>query len=172
MEANRKKITNNIPKLNIPKNALVIKKKNKNKNYQSNYNYFNPNSNDNLYNYNLNEKNINNKNKEKNLNNLNSEKIQIEPLTQKIISQQKEIEFLKTNLNNYNKLKNDIIILKAENKKLKEELQNKNDIIQEFENLSNLTKSKFETYLYKNNLQNKEYETKLKKKEKEKKIKK
>ena len=55
----------------------------------------------------------------------------------------------------------ELIKLKTEVKLLEEELINKNNIILEFQKISQLTKDKFETYLNKNNIQKKEFEIKI-----------
>ena len=125
-----------------------------NKNLKLNYNQNIINDNDKEYNNNF------NPNVDFN-NNLYSELNKIKLLNKKIISQQSEIEYLKSNLNNYSKTMNELIKLKSEVKRLEEELINKNNIILEFQKISQMTKDKFEIYLNKNNLQKKDFEHKL-----------
>lgn len=125
-----------------------------NKNLKLNYNQNIINDNDKEYNNNF------NPNVDFN-NNLYSELNKIKLLNKKIISQQNEIEYLKSNLNNYSKTMNELIKLKSEVKRLEEELINKNNIILEFQKISQMTKDKFEIYLNKNNLQKKDFEHKL-----------
>ena len=78
---------------------------------------------------------------------------------------QKEIFELKSNIN---KLKNEIKTkennmqyLNEEKEKLEDELKKKNNIISEFQKLSQITKDKLEAYLLKNNIQKNQYEKKL-----------
>lgn len=95
-----------------------------------------------------NDYNINNDNFITNINN-NSNNINL--LNKKIINQQMEIELLKSN----------IIHLNEEKEKVEDELKKKNNIISEFQKLSQMTKDKIETYLLKNNIQKNQYEKKL-----------
>lgn len=95
-----------------------------------------------------NDYNINNDNFITNINN-NSNNINL--LNKKIINQQMEIELLKSN----------IIHLNEEKEIVEDELKKKNNIISEFQKLSQMTKDKIETYLLKNNIQKNQYEKKL-----------
>ena len=58
-------------------------------------------------------------------------------------------------------LKSNIIHLNEEKEILEDELKKKNNIISEFQKLSQMTKDKIETYLLKNNIQKNQYEKKL-----------
>lgn len=82
-------------------------------------------------------------------------------LNQKIISQQNNISYLRSRLQNYDNTKNEISRLNQELKKLEEAIKSKNAIISEFQNLSELTKQKFENYIKKTDNQIQEYNKKF-----------
>ena len=81
-------------------------------------------------------------------------------LNKKIISQQNDISYLKLRLKNYENTINEISRLNKELSKMKEAIKVKNGIILEFQELSELTKAKFENYINVNDLQINKYENK------------
>ena len=75
----------------------------------------------------------------------------IELLKEKIKSQKADIEYLENRLQNYDETINEITNLNLEINKLNEMLKNKNKTIQEYQNLSEISKAKFSNYINKTN---------------------
>ena len=86
------------------------------------------------------------------------EQTNILSLNKKIISQQNDISYLKTRLENYDNSINEISRLNKELSKMKKSIKAKNEIISEFQKITEITKTKFENYINANKLQIKNYE--------------
>ena len=85
----------------------------------------------------------------------------IDLLNEKIISQKKNILYLKSRLGNYNNIKKEISRLNQELNKVDEAIKIKNDIISEYQLLSEITKNKFANYINKSDSKLKEYNKKM-----------
>ena len=85
----------------------------------------------------------------------------IDLLNEKIISQKKNILYLKSRLGNYNNIKKEISRLNQELNKVDEAIKIKNDIISEYQLLSEIAKNKFANYINKSDSKLKEYNKKM-----------
>ena len=119
------------------------------------------NKNQNIYNINLNQGIHNITEKEPDESYSFIEPNDIDLLNEKIISQKKNILYLKSRLDNYNNIKKEISRLNQELNKVDEAIKIKNDIISEYQLLSEITKNKFANYINKSDSKLKEYNKKM-----------
>jgi DNA repair exonuclease SbcCD ATPase subunit len=91
------------------------------------------------------------KNKKYNLLNDNNNKINTELLKSKINEQKADIEYLENKLKDYDDAINEVTRLNLEINRMNEILKNKNQTILEYQNLSELSKTKFNNYLMRAN---------------------
>ena len=87
------------------------------------------------------------KNKKYNFFNNNNNKINTELLKSKIKAQKSDIEYLESRLKNYDETINEVTRLNLEINKMNEILKKRNETILEYQNLSELSKQKFNNYL-------------------------
>lgn len=118
------------------------------------------NKNQNIYNINLNPpfSNLTEKQIDESFSNFSSNNIEL--LNQKINSQKNRIIFLKSCLGNNDNMQRDISLLNKELNEIKEAIKEKNEIISEYQVLSEKTKRKFEIYINKADKQFNEYKKK------------
>ena len=97
------------------------------------------------------------KNNPNNINSNTNDNINIRLLKEKINSQKSDIEYLENRLQNYDETINEITHLNLQINKLNEILKNKNKTILEYQNLSEISKAKFNNYINKTNEKKNKY---------------